>query len=1005
MLKDIKNLMGQKGSMMVEALAMLGLISMVTPVLYKKSAERTTELQDINTATQMRTLSKALDDFIQNNYVELSQQADPSVSISDIEDYLPYGFNTTDSKMFSGYNFAIQKSGDANYPTLTGIVTANIRDPNTPAIRTAKIASMIGANGGVVRGNEVQGVQGGWSATVADLGGTAADGDIVAISSNAVTASSGVSSEEVLYRTSSRGKAYNTMSTSIYMADNPIEEINKLIVSAASAGGEGLVIGTGTDAANPANLTVKGAASVVQKITGTGGVDVSNGAILLKGNAESELSTSTGNLKVTSTAGKLDMAGQTADLKATGGALTMSGSTTANLEAKGGKLTLSGSSNASLAATSGDLTMSGAASATTSSGAAKLTLTNSGSTAQLEGAATTVSGTTSAITQSGNAKLTLTSTGATAQLEGTTTTVKGGTGQIKVTNSNIAITGNTAITGNATVSGSGTISGDFYANNSNLKSTNGGTTITAAGNQGTVKTYATGGLGTDNIYITNNAYINGKLVVNNLDVNDTFRAGVSNTSQTLKVNKSSFLAKTNDFAVQTTGGADRIKSDSSSAQIGTDSQNIKISFGNSNTSTITANSGNLEITADKLVFANNTDALTTAVADSPTLPSDQKQGVSIYRQGIIQLPRTQSSTYETGYIKADRLVANAVDGLTELNPYAAHKTSGTIGTYPTGTGDGTGTSFPSGMYDQYQINPAYTSVMHDIKLTTRGGARLSDILPDFINKGIYVLDNTYKENNLGWDGITVHANGTIENAPSDCGVDANCITSPWMGFIPAPQCPPGYAKVVTIHPIRWKMADVLSVSPGSYSSVTDAIQNTLKNNFTYDNFNSTFLTVTDPDLATYDTSETTAAADTAHKHILNGAPLNYQINTWLNTTVSGTIGGTGNLSSFLGWHGLMGFLYSGSMYQEYLSALGTNTSTTNGKIVWNLFPVYYQELSAVADTYCYFERDTAYVGWQNSNLIDTSYDQILHYRSGYNAKPSGYVNRLNDPNLKYKDPW
>ena len=44
MLKKLNSLLGQKGSMMVEALAMLGLISMVTPVLYKKAAERTTEL-------------------------------------------------------------------------------------------------------------------------------------------------------------------------------------------------------------------------------------------------------------------------------------------------------------------------------------------------------------------------------------------------------------------------------------------------------------------------------------------------------------------------------------------------------------------------------------------------------------------------------------------------------------------------------------------------------------------------------------------------------------------------------------------------------------------------------------------------------------------------------------------------------------------------------------------------------------------------------------------------
>ena len=76
MSKQINNLWGEKGSMMVEALAMLGLITMVTPILYKKAAERTTELQDINTAAQMRTLSKALDDYIQDNYAELAKDTE-----------------------------------------------------------------------------------------------------------------------------------------------------------------------------------------------------------------------------------------------------------------------------------------------------------------------------------------------------------------------------------------------------------------------------------------------------------------------------------------------------------------------------------------------------------------------------------------------------------------------------------------------------------------------------------------------------------------------------------------------------------------------------------------------------------------------------------------------------------------------------------------------------------------------------------------------------------------
>lgn len=1034
MLRDMKKLLGQKGSMMVEALAMLGLISMVTPVLYKKSAERTSELQDINTATQMRTLSKALDDYIQNNYVELSQQSSPSVTVADIEDYLPYGFNTDDSKMFSGYTFAIKKSGDANYPTLTGIVTANLRDSKTPAIRTAKVASMIGANGGVVRGDEVQGVQGGWSASTGDLDATVNDGDIVAISSNAVTASSGVSSEEVLYRTSSRGKAYNTMSTSIYMANNPIEEINKLIVSADDATGNGLVIGTGTDAANPANLTVKGAASVVQQITGTGGINVNNGAVTLQGNAASELSTSAGNLTVKSTAGKLDMAGQNADLKATAGSLIMSGSSNASLAANGGNLSLSGSKDAELKASGGALTMSGSTSATTSSGTAKLTLTKD-ATAELTSPNTTVTGTTEAVTKSGNAKLTLTNTGAVADLTGTATTVtgtttatlKGGTGTITATNSNIAISGNTKVTGTFEGTSSGTIAGDFKANATNLQSTSAG--FTASGIAGSAaaanaKTKAIGGLLTDNMYITSNAYIGGKLSVDNLDVVDTFRAGkygtgTANTDYQLLASTTEVKVRSNDFAVQTTGGSERIFADDTKARIGnTNASNLAYIEANTTDKTITAESDNFALREDRLIISPNAStSFTDTTSDSGTTLAEDavsSSGVALYRKGIIQLPRNASKTAPVGYIKADRLVGNDDDGLTgdtALNPYNAHVKSGNVGNLPTGTTKEKGLG--TGMYDKYQINPAYTSMMHDIKLTSRGGARLSDILPDFINKGIYVLDNTYQEDGNGWDGIGVAADGTISDAPGNCP-DANCMTTPWMGFIPAPQCPPGYAKVVTIHPIRWKMADVLSVTPGTYSDVNSAITGILKgkdasghSKYNYTNFNSLFLSVTNPNDSTYETIPVSAAADTEHKHVLQGSPLNYQINTWLNTTVSGIIGGngatTGNLDTFLGWHALMGFLYSGNMYQDFVKAISDKSVT--GLIVWNLFPVYYQELSAVADTYCYFERDTTYVAWQDSTLVDTDYDQINNFRTGYNNKPSGYVGRLNDPKLKYTDPW
>ena len=56
---DHKNTLLERGGLMIEALAMLGLIAVVTPTMYKKSAERTLEVEDINTATTMRSYMNA----------------------------------------------------------------------------------------------------------------------------------------------------------------------------------------------------------------------------------------------------------------------------------------------------------------------------------------------------------------------------------------------------------------------------------------------------------------------------------------------------------------------------------------------------------------------------------------------------------------------------------------------------------------------------------------------------------------------------------------------------------------------------------------------------------------------------------------------------------------------------------------------------------------------------------------------------------------------------------
>ena len=179
----------------------------------------------------------------------------------------------------------------------------------------------------------------------------------------------------------------------------------------------------------------------------------------------------------------------------------------------------------------------------------------------------------------------------------------------------------------------------------------------------------------------------------------------------------------------------------------------------------------------------------------------------------------------SGIIRASRFVANNInkDGKEEK---VLDILNGVLDKY-----NGSGTV----KYDTYMVNPAYTSVMKDIKLTTRGGARLSDILPDFISKGIYLASNTFDDTKqemrfaLKSDGSFNLSDENLVETPtsSTSGNDkytANNWASPYSGLVPAPQCPPGYGRVITITPYRFEMAQAgqlaLSADAGTGQEAT-----------------------------------------------------------------------------------------------------------------------------------------------------------------------------------------
>lgn len=922
----------EAGSLMVEALAMLALIALVTPILYKKAAERTTELQDINAASQMRVMIKAVDDYLRDNYQDImrgqapkndckgtkpnfadfatKENATTTVDLQQLCDYLPYGFldangNVQGSYSFGSYQLAVKKHSSKNAKssaTLTGFIIADPKmKEGIPLIRASRIAAMIGSNGGYTQGNKGNGVQGIW--TINDIKNelglaSKADGSIMAASIQPVTDGSGLN-ENVLYRNEVPGYPnLNTMGTTLDLGSHNIENVNQLIITADNAAGgnkdEALLLENGAGASIGGKL---------EAADGKFTVDGGTGNVTTQGNADIK-----GGLNVeqgadikgdTTVGGTADIAGDTniggnltveknTDLK---GDLHVTGNATIdkNLTVKGDtvlekNLTVNGDTNLK-----GNVTIGGP----------NKTL-NVNSVANFK----------EDVTMEKN----LTVNGAIKTPDLRSKTLRGGL-QGQDFSSNPAAD-KYAFT--AYWSGAG-MPYDVYIGVGNEVKVGKGTVHIGRNNEVQV---------TDKRIV---AGLNNELEVETLGTEDgVVRVGPSKNKE-MVVSKGKVLVDNGVFEVQT--------GDNTYSQILTADKRVDVLKATG--------------TGGQSIFA---------VEDN----KDAARGSVHIRKGIIEVASKYSGTTagvdadSAGYVLADRFVDNQ-----PLENVAL----------PQMTNNGYTAVADASRYKNYQVNPAYTSVMHDIKLTSRGGARLSDILPDFINKGIYVVDNTYNENVPYWTGLTLSIkNGRVDAGQSgkEC-TDYSCWTSPWLGVIPAPQCPPGYAKVVTITPAGWAMAQAGVPPSGADKNRKDILTlNMPKNPNDYID----------------------GSADAP-------MPLYFQKSTWLRANVYPH----GSGASFKGWSAIMGFMYPYSYYKEYIDKLGITVnkdgaSSSNQWVVWNLFPVLRRQLEAYVTVYCYFDRTNSSY---NSKYVD-KYDQLNKFREGW-GKDSTFTGRLDDPTTKFKDPW
>lgn len=428
---------------------------------------------------------------------------------------------------------------------------------------------------------------------------------------------------------------------------------------------------------------------------------------------------------------------------------------------------------------------------------------------------------------------------------------------------------------------------------------------------------------------------------------------------------------------------------------------------------------------------------------------DDVDNASIYiRKGAIELeeslPSPGANGYAAdegyGYLKANRLVSNTGLEVPALG-------DATVGI----------------QYDTYMVNPAYTSVMHDIKLTSRGGVRLSDVLPDYVLKGVYTVANDRVEGSDNFGSFL------------DRGVTGfGSWASPYLGRIPYAKCPPGYRNLATVIPVSFMMTQVGDIIPASQVgksggqasgwvvnqvSRQGAILNEAEgkgliypsmekvSGFTFegtvlDGTNHPFSSlvtehvegwylglpavndVTGSTLA--DLRQISGAGGTnatlnigiheysedasAGNFKVVASPLYFTQNNWLKTTLE---------PADNGWDAYMGFIYNPSEWgglagghpanlvsnyndKGYNDSSGGGPASLGSGYVWNLFPVPTNSLEGHATVYCYFDRSLLSSEWDN--LVE-KYDQLHDYKAPGVRDDTNYIERLNDPSLKYTSPW
>lgn len=185
----------ESGSMMMEIIAVLAILAIMTPIVYQQALKRSREISNVNMADEMRTVKNAVKAYLDANQDSILQACGSPSTLSNCTDYItisdidPFFLRATNYTIGTGNtdtDYIIQvygsntpytaNAGTANEetfykPHLFAVLSSTSQPTDLKKGRAMQIASLVGASGGICNGSNIDGSYGAWGLSSTDASG------------------------------------------------------------------------------------------------------------------------------------------------------------------------------------------------------------------------------------------------------------------------------------------------------------------------------------------------------------------------------------------------------------------------------------------------------------------------------------------------------------------------------------------------------------------------------------------------------------------------------------------------------------------------------------------------------------------------------------------------------------------------------------------------------------------------------------------------------------------